>query len=188
MMTNAVIMLLTTLLFGKMIYWMHENRNNLGEAVKESLQTIFWCIVGIAVVVAVIAGGFWLLIQFACEYPLLFIVLLFVMANVGKKNKRNRYISNSDSYQREENSEWNEMWTRIGRRAVEEKIRDKEFEIGMLKQERDSLTIKNGIILGGSLSEYELQQNREKYDELEKQIQDKYDELEELKNRLNDWS
>lgn len=135
MMSNAIIMLLTTLLFGKMIYWMHENRNNLGEAIKESLQTIFWCIIGIAVIIAVIAGGFWLLIQFACEYPLLFIVLLLILANVGKKKKRGGSGNNYQTvYPQERERSPSEVYYRI---VSQDKLERLKSELNDLENKRD---------------------------------------------------
>lgn len=136
MMSNAVIMLLTTLLFGKMIYWMHENRNNLGEAVKESLQTIFWCIIGIAVIVAVIAGGVWLLIQFVCEYPLLFIVLLLILANNGGNGKKRASSENNEQtiYPQERERSPSEVYYRI---VSQDKLERLKSELNDLENKRD---------------------------------------------------
>lgn len=78
-----------------------------------------------------------------------------------------------------------EEWARAMKETAEwekqqayEKLADR---IDRLKSERDSITIKNGIFLGGNLSDYELKCNRRKWDELNRQIND----LEcELKNKF----
>ena len=174
-MENAIF-IVTTLLFGKFIYWMHENRNNLGEAVKDVLQTFGLIVLVIAVIIALIAGVLWLLVEFIRAHPeilLLAFLAIFLGGTIdppgggGSTKKKPTFIdkvskSLDESARRE---------TQRERERMVQEIED-------LKRERDSIPTYNGILMGGSgISEEKLQHNRYKRDKLDELIQDKEREL-----------
>lgn len=152
-MSDIIILVVTTLLFGIVIYWLHENRNNLANA----LEGLFY----IVIVVAVVIGGIGLLVKLAYAYPLLFI-LLFAFCSRTDDGDFVDYKEEEPSLFEEE---VNDMKQRQ-RERISEEIKD-------LERDRDRIPTYNGFLGGSGLSEDEILSNRDRVDELDKQIKDK---------------
>ena len=170
-MENAIF-IVTTLLFGKLIYWMHDNRNNLGKAVKDVLQTFGLIVLVIAVIVALIAGVLWLLVEFIRAHPEILLLAFFVMFCYR--------IEHMSPKEREQ------FFTELHQQEIErnrQECAEKQREIEDLRREQSYIKKRNTIlddIAGGGLSKSELRQNQRLYDKMDIDIQDKQRELDEL--------
>ena len=174
-MLETTILLVTTLLFGKMIYWMYENRNNLGEKTKE----LFYDLSGILVILGVIAGCLWLVVGFVCEHALFCVILFLLWINMspgggGRSSPRKRRFTEElerGCYEMDLSRKENE------RENILREIED-------LERERDRIPTYNGFLGGSDLSESEIQYNRDRRDELDREIRDKEWKLRELDREI----
>lgn len=174
-MLETIILLVTTLLFGKMIYWMYENRNNLGEKTKE----LFYDLSGILVILGVIAGCIWLIVDFVCEHALFCLILFLFWINMSIDDppppRKRRFTEELEKgcYEMDLSRKENE------RENILREIED-------LERERDRIPTYNGFLGGSDLSESEIQYNRDRRDELDREIRDKEWELRELDREIED--
>lgn len=183
-----IIVIITIWLFGKMIYWMYENRNNLGSKIKALILNVIGVILGICLyllgMVAFVYAGvslmfdppefvrkiFEFIINFAKNHGDLTFTLLLVLFIY----RFSKYTPDELDHIAEELHQ-----NEIERRRQERK--EKHREIDELERERSYIKRSNNILddlTGSGLSKSELRQNQKLYDKMGREIQDKRRELE----------
>lgn len=183
-----IVVIITIGLFGKMIYWIYENRNNLGSKIKALILNLIGVILGICLcllgMLAFVYTGvslmfdppeflskiFGFIINFAKNHgDLTFTLLLVLFIYRFSKYTPDELDHIAEELQQNE----------IERRQQERE--EKQRKIDELEQERSYIKRSNNILddlTGSRLSKSELRQNQKQYDKIDREIQDKRRELE----------
>ena len=170
---DNVIVIVSMLLFAKLIHWMYQNRNDIWGGVSDT--TVFLAVV--AIVIGIVIGCLW----FVWKHPALIIIIIFVYLCLEKKPPRKKYRYDSSS----SSSNTNDSFSYDPEKSFKERqIKEMIQEIEDLRRERNSIDTGYGLIIPNGLSDEEREYNVRRRDKLDEEIKEKEWQLSRMKEEL----